>query len=42
VKLLDKFYKAEEYHQRFFEKNPNQAYCQAVIAPKVKKFKKSL
>ncbi|MBU1952128.1 peptide-methionine (S)-S-oxide reductase MsrA [Patescibacteria group bacterium] len=42
VKLLDKFYKAEEYHQRFFEKNPNQAYCQAVIAPKVENFKKSL
>jgi peptide-methionine (S)-S-oxide reductase len=34
------FYAAEEYHHRYFEKNPHQGYCQAVIAPKVGKFRK--
>ncbi|MBI4520161.1 MAG: peptide-methionine (S)-S-oxide reductase MsrA [Gemmatimonadetes bacterium] len=34
------FYPAEEYHHRYFERNPGQAYCQVVIAPKVAKFRK--
>ncbi len=34
------FYKAEAYHQNYFAKNPAQAYCQVVIAPKVEKFQK--
>ena len=34
------FYKAEEYHQHYFEKNPYQGYCSFVIAPKVEKFQK--
>jgi len=33
------FYPAEEYHQNYFEKNPYQGYCQAVIAPKLGKFR---
>src|SRR5215213_5563880 len=37
---LDKFYPAEDYHQDYFEKNPSQPYCSAVIAPKVSKFRK--
>ena len=37
---LEKFYPAEEYHQRYFEKNPEKAYCQAVVAPKLSKFRK--
>ncbi len=37
----DGFYRAEEYHQGYFEKNPNQGYCQAIIAPKVDKFRTS-
>jgi peptide-methionine (S)-S-oxide reductase len=37
---LDEFYKAEEYHQEYFANNPNQPYCQVVIAPKVAKFRK--
>ena len=39
VTPLDNFYPAEDYHQRYFERNPNQAYCQAIIKPKVKKFR---
>ncbi|MEM6785477.1 MAG: peptide-methionine (S)-S-oxide reductase, partial [Bacteroidota bacterium] len=34
------FYEAEDYHQDYFEQNPRQPYCAAVIAPKVAKFRK--
>ena len=34
------FYEAEAYHQEYFERNPNQPYCQIVVAPKVAKFRK--
>jgi len=34
---LDKFYPAEGYHQDYFARNPNQPYCQFVVAPKVAK-----
>jgi peptide-methionine (S)-S-oxide reductase len=34
------FYKAEEYHQNYYERNPAQGYCQAVITPKVSKLRK--
>ena len=37
VQKLNKFYKAEDYHQDFFAKNPDQGYAEAVIAPKVEK-----
>ena len=40
VAPLDKFYPAEGYHQDYFEKNPTQPYCRAVVAPKVSKFRK--
>jgi peptide-methionine (S)-S-oxide reductase len=36
---LTKFWPAEAYHQDYFRKNPHQGYCQAVVAPKVEKFK---
>src|SRR5688572_6813380 len=39
---LKKFYEAEGYHQDYFRKNPNQAYCQVVIRPKVNKIEKKL
>ena len=39
---LKKFYSAEDYHQDFFANNPNQPYCQAVVGPKIAKFKKKL
>ncbi|QNM94682.1 peptide-methionine (S)-S-oxide reductase MsrA [Chitinimonas koreensis] len=31
------FWPAEDYHQGYFEANPNQPYCAAVVAPKVRK-----
>lgn len=33
------FYKAEDYHQSYYQNNPYQGYCQMVIAPKVAKFR---
>jgi peptide-methionine (S)-S-oxide reductase len=40
ISPLQTFYVAEDYHHNYFENNPNQGYCQFVILPKVKKFKK--
>ena len=37
---LVKFYPAEDYHQEYFRTNPEQSYCQFVVAPKVAKFRK--
>ena len=34
------FYRAEAYHQNYFEENPGQPYCRAVIGPKVEKLKR--
>jgi peptide-methionine (S)-S-oxide reductase len=34
---LKKFYKAEDYHQQYFDNNSNAPYCQVVIAPKLEK-----
>lgn len=39
---LKHFWPAEDYHQEYFENNPTQPYCRAVIAPKVEKFEKKL
>jgi len=39
--LFQKFWKAEDYHQDYFKNNPNQGYCQIVVAPKVEKFQKT-
>ena len=33
------FYRAEEYHQGYFNKNPDAGYCSIVIKPKMKKFR---
>jgi peptide-methionine (S)-S-oxide reductase len=40
VKPLTAFYRAEDYHQEFFQRHPEQMYCQYVIVPKVAKFRK--
>lgn len=37
---LTKFYKAEDYHQNYYENNKSQPYCQMVIQPKIEKFEK--
>lgn len=39
VSPIKEFYEAEEYHQEYYQKNPNQGYCRVVIAPKVSKFR---
>ena len=38
VKPLEKFYRAEEYHQNYFYNNLQNPYCSCVIAPKLHKF----
>ena len=40
VEPLNKFYKAEDYHQNYYANNKNQPYCQMVIQPKMEKFEK--
>ena len=37
---FSQFYPAEAYHQGYFRNNPGQGYCQAVVSPKVAKFRK--
>ncbi|EOI4972241.1 peptide-methionine (S)-S-oxide reductase MsrA [Campylobacter jejuni] len=37
ISRLQTYYKAENYHQHYFINNPNQGYCQTVIAPKLQK-----
>jgi peptide-methionine (S)-S-oxide reductase len=37
---IEQFYRAETYHQEYYERNPAQPYCQAVIAPKVAKVRR--
>lgn len=41
IEPLGEYYRAEEYHQDFFAKNPGQGYCMAVALPKVNKIRKS-
>jgi peptide-methionine (S)-S-oxide reductase len=38
---LSNYSAAEDYHQDFFARNPNQGYCMAVAGPKVAKFRKT-
>jgi len=37
VKPLEKFYEAEDYHKDYFANNPDKAYCQLIVSPKVEK-----
>lgn len=37
---VNNYFKAEEYHQDYFKRNPNQPYCAIVIQPKLEKFLK--
>lgn len=38
IKKVNNFYSAESYHQDYFENNPNNRYCQLVVAKKIQKF----
>lgn len=40
VEPAKEFYRAEDYHQQYFENHPYQPYCAFVVAPKVQKFRK--
>jgi peptide-methionine (S)-S-oxide reductase len=39
---LENYWPAEDYHQNYFARNPNQGYCAFVVGPKVVKFQKTL
>ncbi|MEN8865446.1 MAG: peptide-methionine (S)-S-oxide reductase MsrA [Akkermansiaceae bacterium] len=41
LKAFEKFYPAPEDHDNYYNRNPNQGYCQAVISPKIAKFRKT-
>lgn len=40
IKKLAEFYPAEDYHKKYFEKNPGQPYCRLAIVPEVERIKK--
>ncbi len=40
ITRFEKFYPAEDYHQEYYDNNPNQGYCAYVITPKLEKFEK--
>ncbi|MBL8413829.1 MAG: peptide-methionine (S)-S-oxide reductase MsrA [Propionivibrio sp.] len=40
VRPEERFFVAEDYHQHYFSNNPDQGYCQVVVAPKLAKFRK--
>jgi peptide-methionine (S)-S-oxide reductase len=40
VEPFKNFYKAEEYHRKYFNRHPEAAYCKIVIAPKIVKLRK--
>lgn len=39
VRPLDKFYPAEEHHQKFYERNKESPYCEYIISPKLQKLR---
>lgn len=40
IEPISNYSVAENYHQNYYENNPNAGYCTTVIAPKIKKFRK--
>ena len=42
IKKLGTFYRAEDYHQNYYQLNPNNPYCQFVISPKLAKFRQQI
>lgn len=41
VQPLQNYWPAEDYHQHYFARNPQQGYCAFVVGPKVEKFRKT-
>ncbi len=41
VTELDNYYQAEDYHQNYFANNPQNQYCNIVVAPKLAKFRRT-
>jgi len=41
VEPAAKFWAAEDYHHNYFNNNPDNLYCEAIIAPKLRKFLES-
>jgi len=41
IMQMTEFFRAEDYHQKYFLNNPYQPYCSSVISPKVDKFRKN-
>ncbi len=39
IRPAETFYRAEDYHQEYFQNNPEQPYCSFVVSPKVRKFR---
>lgn len=39
IDVAPTIYPAENYHQNYFQQNPSQGYCMAVVAPKLAKFR---
>jgi len=39
ISPFDRFYAAENYHKDYLKNNPENMYCQAVVRPKIEKFK---
>ncbi|TKB47384.1 peptide-methionine (S)-S-oxide reductase MsrA [Thalassotalea mangrovi] len=42
IEPLAHFYRAEDYHQDYYDSNPYQPYCQIIVAPKLEKLKRYL
>tara|TARA_R110000868_G_scaffold146747_9_gene367719 strand:- start:274 stop:813 length:540 start_codon:yes stop_codon:yes gene_type:complete len=40
ITAINNYYQAEDYHQDYFRNNPENQYCNMVVAPKLAKFKK--
>ncbi len=38
---VERYYRAEPYHQEYFRQNPSQGYCMFVIGPKLEKFRRT-
>ena len=42
IQPFTKFYKAEDYHQNYYNENKSASYCQFVVRPKVEKYLKNM